>query len=333
MILVIGATGFIGSYLIEELKKSNNVIGTIYKNTLVAEYLKEENIKMYQLDISNEESFEKLPKENIEAVVLLSGLLPANVYGEENKKDYIKINVEGTLNVLEFCRKNNIKKLISTTSYADVQNLWNENIKIKDDEKRDYKYDGDHAVYVFSKNMATDLILHYSKQYGMENAIFRLPPVYGVGPHGAIYVDGKLKTSGIQTFIDKAIKGEDIEIWGDGSLKRDIVYIKDVVACIINAIKTPKLYGVYNLTSGKTVSLEEQVKTVINIFSKENQKSKIIYRFDKINNAKSFIFDIQKAKNDLGYNPKYLNFEKMMLDYRNEMEKKSNKLLQESREK
>lgn len=332
MILVIGATGFIGTYLLEELKKEKEITGTVYSNTKVGKYLKDKSINIVKLDISKKETFSNLPTKNVEAVILLSGLLPANVKGEENKEDYIKINVEGTLNVLEFCRKNKIKKLISTTSYADVQNLWKKNEAILDDSYRDYKYTGDHAVYVFSKNMATDLIIHYAKEYGMENAIFRLPPVYGVGPHGKIYVDGKLKTSGIETFINKAITGEKIEIWGDGQISRDIVYVKDVVQCIIKAIKSEKLNGVYNLTSGKTITLEEQVKIVVDVFSKE-KKSEIIYRYDKENNGESFLFSIDKARKDLNYEPKFLDFKLMMQDYKKEMENFENKLLIESRKK
>lgn len=333
MILVIGASGFIGNYLIRELEKEYEVIGTVHKNKDIENYFREKNIKIIELDISKEENFLNLPTKNIEAVVLLSGLLPANVKGEENKKAYIKVNVEGTLNTLDYCKRNNIKKLIATTSYADVQNLWSEKNKIKDEERRDYSYIGDHAVYVFSKNMATDLIIHYAKEYGMENAIFRLPPVYGVGPHGKIYVDGILKMSGIETFITKAIKGENIEIWGDGQVKRDVVYIKDVVKCIIQAIKAKKLNGIYNLTSGKAVTLEEQVRTVVKVFSQNGIYSDIVFNKDKINNSKSFIFDIGKAKKELNYDPQFTNFEDMMNDYKNEMQKPENILLKESRNK
>ena len=56
---------------------------------------------------------------------------------------------------------------------------------------------------------------YYNEQHGMQCASFRLPPVYGVGPHSEIYVNGKYYKTGIQTFIENAEAGKDIEIWGD----------------------------------------------------------------------------------------------------------------------
>lgn len=64
----------------------------------------------------------------MEGVILLAGLLPANAQvnldEDENAADYFKINTIGTINVLEYCRRNGIKRVISTSSYADVRNSW-----------------------------------------------------------------------------------------------------------------------------------------------------------------------------------------------------------------
>ena len=70
------------------------------------------------------EDFDLLPTEGVEGVLLPAGLLPANATAdledEENAADYFEVNVIGTINVLEYCRKNGIKKIISTCSYSDV---------------------------------------------------------------------------------------------------------------------------------------------------------------------------------------------------------------------
>ncbi|MHB9922117.1 NAD-dependent epimerase/dehydratase family protein [Clostridium botulinum] len=321
MIGVIGASGFIGTYLVDELlKEGYNVVAT-GRNKKAESYYKSKNIPFVTLDIRNKEDFQKLPGEKLEAVVLLSALLPANVKNY-NIYDYIDINVTGTLNVLEYCRRYNIKKVISTTSYADVQNLWEKGNTIKEVDGRNYKYTGDHAAYVFSKNMASDLIQHYNYEYDMKGMIFRLPPVYGVGPHSQIYVDGKKYKSGFQIFVDKAISGENIEIFGDASVSRDVVYIKDVIKAFILGMKSEKARGLYNISSGVAISLDEQVKSIINIFSDPNNKSKIVYRTDKFNGSSSYVFDISKANIDFGYKPKYVPFEKMLIDYKKELENK-----------
>ena len=80
------------------------------------------------------------PKEGVEGVILLSGLLPANAEvnldEDENAADYFRINTIGTINVLEYCRKNGIKRVISNCSYADVRGAWGKKV-ITEDEPRD----------------------------------------------------------------------------------------------------------------------------------------------------------------------------------------------------
>ena len=79
----------------------------------------------------------------------------------------------------------------------------------------------------------------------MSNAVFRFPPVYGVGPHGSLFINGKYVKSGLQIFMDKASKGEDITIYGNKNLSRDVVYVKDVAHAFYLAIRSEKTYGLY----------------------------------------------------------------------------------------
>lgn len=323
MVIVIGATGFIGMYTVDHfLNRGYDVLAT-GRNKSMLDDLREKGAKTMQLDISCEEDFHALPTENIEGVILLAGLLPANapvdISKDENAADYMRINVIGTINVLEYCRKNNIRKVISTCSYADVINSWKKSVALKEDEPRNFKYTGDHAVYVISKNAANDVMEYYNQQHGMQCASFRLPPVYGVGPHSEIYVNGKYYKTGIQTFIEKASSGEDIEIWGDPTISRDIIYVKDVARAFELALKSDRTQGLYNMTSGTEITLEEQVRTVIEVFGKD-KGSNVVYCPDKPNNTPSFLFDMTKAKRDFGFCPEYMSYKDMMIDYKKELE-------------
>ena len=323
MIIIIGATGFIGMYTAEAfLKKGYQVLAT-GRNEKIGEALSNEGASFERLDITKEEDFEKLPQDGVSGIILIAGLLPANTTAdllcEDNAADYFKVNVIGTINVLEWARKHNVKKVIGACSYADVRNAWKKDYAITEEEPRNFSFTGDHSVYVISRNAANDVMEYYNQQHQMCCAWFRFPPVYGVGPHGTINVNGKPYKSGIQTFIENAMEGKDIEIWGDPGISRDIIYVKDVARAYVLAMESDKTYGLYNMTSSVPLTLLDQAKTVIDVFGND-KGSKIVFRPEKKNNTPSFLFSMEKAKRDFGFVPEYTDFKKMMEDYKKEME-------------
>lgn len=336
MVIVIGATGFIGLYTVEKLIESGKEVIATGRNRKVRPMLEKMGAEFIELDITNKKDFDKLPSKDVEGVILLAGLLPANAKVDltenENADEYFEVNVIGTINALEYCRRNGVRKLINCSSYSDVSGAWKKGVALKESEPRDFKFTGDHAVYVISKNAAIDVMEYYNQQHGMQCACFRFPPVYGVGPHATIYVNGKPYKSGIQTFIEKAEKGEPIEIWGDPHITRDIIYVKDVATAFVKALESDKTYGLYNMTSGTELDLEDQVKAVIQVFGGDKQ-SEIIYRPDKPNNTPSFLFDMTKAKEDFGFVPEYISYVDIMKDYKRELESGRWNVLVESRTK
>lgn len=324
MYIIIGASSFIGVYTVDEfLQQGCDVVVTGRKNKFKKHY-DELGVKYINLDLTNEADFESLPKDGVEGVILLGGLLPANaevtLEDDENAADYFRINTIGTINVLEYCRKNGIQRVISNCSYADVRGAWGKKT-ITEDEPRDFIYKGDHAVYVFSKNAANDILEYYNQQHGMKNAWFRFPPVYGVGPHDSLFINGVLKKSGLKIFIDNASKGEDICIFGDPNLSHDVAYVKDVAHAFYLAMKSENTYGLYNMTSGRGVTLQEQAEVIAEIWKPDSgKKSKITYRPEVQNNTPSYLFSMEKAKRDFGFEPAYSDFRVMMTDYKKDLD-------------
>lgn len=323
MIVVIGATSFIGMYTVEELIRRGETVVATGRNERLRPMLEEMGCQFAPLDITEASDFDALPKEGVEGVILLAGLLPANATAnlndEENAADYIAVNTIGTINVLEYCRKCGVPKIISTTTYGDVAGAWGRGYPITEEEPRNFSFTGDHAMYTISKNAASDSIEYYYQQHGIQGAVFRFPPVYGVGPHGTILVDGKPYKSGIQTFIERAQAGENIEIWGDPHIYRDIIYVKDVARAFCMALKSDQTHGLYNMTSGVPLDLEDQARAVIAVFG-ENKGSSIVYRPEKQNNTPSYLYCMDKAKRDFGFVPEYTDYQKMMVDYKMELE-------------
>lgn len=318
MFIIIGASSFIGVYTATYFVEMGEKIIVTGRNNKFKEYYDNLGVEYINLDLTNKSDFDKLPKDNVESVIVISGALPASENADlkniENADNYIRVNVLGICYALEYCRKNGIKRLINTTSFADVANVLRLDPAIDETEKRDFSFLGDHAVYIISKNAASDVMEYYNHQHDMKNVWFRLPPVYGVGPHGYLKINGKLVKSGLQVFIDKAKEGKPIEVFGH--LERDTVYVKDVAQAYYKAAKSNCAYGLYNITSGKCNTLFEQATVCAELFANNpKNKSKVLYRGDIINRSKSYLFSIDRAKNDFGYEPKYANFRDLMLDY------------------
>lgn len=324
MYIIIGASSFIGVYTADEFLKQGCKLLVTGRNHIFKDHYDKLGVDYVNLDLTKESDFEQLPKEGVEGVILLGGLLPANAEvnldKEENAAAYFRINTIGTINVLEYCRKNGIKRMISNCSYADVRGAWGKKV-ITEDEPRDYIYKGDHAVYVFSKNAANDTMEYYNQQHGMKNAWFRFPTVYGVGPHDSLFVNGVLKKSGLKIFIDNASAGKDICIFGNPNLSRDVVYVKDVAHAFYLAMQSQNTYGLYNMSSGCGVTLKEQAEIIADLWAPSaDKKSKITYKPEVENNTPSYLFSMDKAKKDFGFEPAYSDFRVMMSDYKKDLD-------------
>jgi len=330
-ILVLGAAGFMGTYLIDELVKQHYQVTASDISNIGENYYRGKNIPYIHVDITKKNEFEKFQKLSFDVVIHLAATQPANVSKENyDPRSYINVNVIGTLNILEFCRENNIPKIIYASSHRNTQELWVSDKKIKEADGRSIKYTGEYAMFSISESAAQDCVQHYIMQYGLQGIIFRLPPVYGYGPHTEIFKNGKPIKTGFQIFIENALSCKPLEVWGDWLKGRDIIYIKDVIAAFIKAINNEQARGLYNITSGRYLTLKEEAETIARVFWADESSPIILQKPDKPNDIDSFVYDISKAEEELGWSPAY-DFEAMLIDYIEESKNKNFEFLIEKR--
>lgn len=317
-IIIFGATGNVGSYLLEYAlnyfdKAEYEIIASGRRKT---DFFEKRGIKYYAVDLTKENEFEQLPTDNVYAVMLLSAQIPSYM-DEYQPKKYLDSIVTGGYNVLEYCRKNKVDRIIYTQTVFDVS-LYPHDIVLAPDAKPNFSYKGDHAVYVISKNAMLEFIEHYHQEYALKKFIFRLPTIYGYSPYPYYYPNGVKTKRPVYQMIEKAQKGEPIEIWGNPKYAKDMVHVYDFSQMLCKAVEVNRTSGFYNIGTGIPVTIEEQIKTIIDVFSPADKKSEIIYRPDKVCGG-GFLMDVENAKIELGYEPKY-SCRDLFMDYKKEME-------------
>lgn len=320
-IIVFGASGDTGRYFVEYFMnqysgREYQIIATGSRNMSYFDRLK---VPYYQVDITKKSDFDKLPKD-IYAVVDLAGAMPARMKGYDPYK-YIDVNIVGTLNILEYCRENIVDRILFAQSFGDIKDYSESNPLLSVDMPRKFSFTTDHTIYVMSKNFAVDMIENYHQMYGLKRFIFRLPTIYLWSPVDYYYVDGKSRKIGYRILIDKAIAGERIEVWGDPSREKDMVYVKDFCQMLYKAIFVNRNEGYYNVGTGVGTTLLDQIKGMIEVFGDSERKSQIVMCPDKPN-APQYIMDIEAARRELNYKPEY-NYIEMLRDFKAEMKRHS----------
>jgi len=247
--VITGGAGFIGSHLVEELyknKKNKIIVLDNLSNGRLQNISKFKRIKFVKCDLSKNRKCERYLK-NVDCVFHLAALSDI-VPSIENPEEYFHSNVIGTLNLMESCRKFNIKKLIysaSSSSYGIPKKF-----PTKENEKISPMY-----PYALTKYLGEQVCLHWGKVYKINVISLRLFNVYGTrartnGNYGAMF----------STFLSQKLNNKPFTIVGDGSQSRDFTYVSDVTKAFILASKSKIKNEIFNVGSGKHVNINHIVR-------------------------------------------------------------------------
>ncbi len=243
-ILITGGAGFIGSHLVEKLVKNSKVIiiddlstGNI-KN--LKNVLKNKNLKFVKKDL-NSKNLNKYFK-NIDLVYHLaaqSDIIPS----VKNPKKYFHSNVNSSVNLLEYCKKNNVKRIVyaASSSCYGIPKKYPTN----ENEKIDTRY-----PYSFTKYIAEQTLLHWGEVYNIDIKSLRLFNVFGprvrtIGHYGAMF----------GVFLAQKINKKPLTIVGNGKQSRDFTYVTDVANAFYLASKSNIFHDIFNVGTGKPTTV------------------------------------------------------------------------------
>ena len=196
-------------------------------------------------------------------------------------------------------KKVGCKRIIFNTTPSDVANHWDEIEPIDDDASRSFPKNGmDHSVYAICKSAAADILEHMSIAEGFEPCVFRHFMVYGWHPQSYYFLNGEKRILPWRSMVRKCIQGEDIEIYGDTSKVKELLYIKDFANAVVVAANN-HVCGIFNLPGYKPYSLDEMVDGIIAAFGPMTKK---IPRPD-MPDTPQILLSHKKSKEVLGWEP------------------------------
>jgi len=247
--IITGGAGFIGSHLVESLVKKNKkvvVLDNLSTGRLDNIRQFKNKIKFIKCDISIKGKWINEFKGRcfIFHLAALADIVPSI----ENPEKYFESNAKGTLNILEACKKIKVLKFVysaSSSCYGIPKKY-----PTKEIEKINPLY-----PYALTKKIGEDLIIHWSKVYKIPFISLRLFNVYGTrsrtsGTYGAMF----------GVFLAQKLSKKPFTIVGSGQQTRDFTYVSDVIDAFLKASKSKLSNEIFNVGSGRTVSVQEITK-------------------------------------------------------------------------
>jgi len=296
-ILITGAAGFIGSHLSEHfVKLGHSVIGidnfdqfypVKFKQLNLSQLEGNNNFQFHEADIRDKEVLNEIFSSNpLDVVIHLAakaGVRPSI----ESVAEYYDVNVNGTVNLLEAMRLNDVKKLL----FASSSSIYGNNEKVPFSETD--VVDNPISPYASTKKSGELLCYVYNHLYGFDISCLRFFTVYGPRQRPDL---------AIHKFIRLIDEGNPIPFFGDGNTARDYTFISDIIDGIDCAFNHLDGYHVYNLGESKVISLNYLLQTIEKALGKKAVLNHLPLQPGDV--TKTFA-DISKAKLEIGYNPKF----------------------------
>jgi len=288
-VLVLGGGGFIGSNLCEGLLAAGHKVRVfehphVHSQCTPAVF---NQIEWFEGDFTNPVEVDAALDGCDIVFHLISTTLPRN--SNENPSYDIESNVVATIKMLESARRRGLHKVIFASSGGTVYGIPSQ-LPIPE------SHPTEPIVSYGITKLAIEKYLHlFYTLHGLDCCILRLANPYGQGQRVVA------SQGAVAVFLHKALRDETIEIWGDGSVTRDYVYISDVVLAMISAMEPTGPHRIFNVGSGTGLSLNELLEKIEQVLGRSVRRS---YHPGRQFDVPVNILDIERAKQFLSWQPK-----------------------------
>lgn len=289
-ILVTGATGMLGSHLVELLLKKQAKLRIVKHERKIPNEIQNKDIDVIQGDLTRIETAKKAVK-GMDYVFHLSAFTGGLGRTGIHPASTLTPNLIMDGNILEAAKDENIERFL----YASCACIYPNS---EEDLSEENAWRGDppkvHASYSWSKRMGEYQAIAHAKEYGMKLAIVR--PSNSYGPRDTF--DPQVSHVIAALIIKSENKMNPFVLWGDGTQIREFIYAEDVAKGMLLAMEKYAIADPINLASGEYVSIEELANTIIKL---SDYNPKIILDKDKPSGQKRRVLTSKKAESAIGF--------------------------------
>ena len=286
-IVLLGATGFIGTNLTRKLAEDpDNEIIVVGRNRAHFADIGNcafENVSFLRSDLDVDSNFDKLLEKADVVYHLLSSTVPTT--SNKHIPDELKSNVLLSANMFEACVHQGVKKVVFLSSGGTVYGKEANCPIVEETPTKPI------TSYGVQKITIEKLLYLYSYLYHLDYRVIRLSNPYGPyqRPNGVL--------GAVTTFTYKALRGEEIQVYGDGSVVRDFIFIDDAIRGIMNIVSGEAPHRVFNLGCGYGTS----IKTVLDTIEKAlGMELKVNYMESRAVDVPINYLDISRYENAFG---------------------------------
>lgn len=290
-VLVIGGAGFIGSHVVDELRKEDIGEILIYDNfcrgTLsnLEEAQNAPRVRIYEVggDICQTDILDSAMK-GVDYVIHLAALWLLQCY--EYPRAAFDVNVRGTFNVLEACVNHKIKKLI----YSSSASVYGDAVEIPMTEDHPFN---NKTFYGATKIAGEQMCRSFYHRYGLNYVGLRYMNVYGPRQdYRGAYI------AVIMKILDRLDKGLPPIVYGDGSQAYDFIYVSDCASANLCALKADTVDSFYNVGRGIQTTIKELTEVILEIIQSD---LKIQYEPEGTTFVKNRVGCPKKAETEIGF--------------------------------